>query len=593
MKYLSFFLLSCISSIAISGATIDPNVYELFERKQAPFSLTQKCVNKSLSLLLFLHSNAHTDKIMRALEKLEGVHAKILAFIPGIIITLPNKINLVHTIAKFNEIAQISTIEETEEELDISTQAILLTPSEIYPTINNWWEHGYTGEKGIIGLLDQGIDVTHPALAQKKFLIRTEIGSQYDHYLNGVSTPHATGVACIYASNDQKHQGVAYSAPIIISALAGAENATMSSLTLTLSSIDWMLNRAEIRPTIINYSMGNGLLSCKDCGDWSPLAKVIDYVVNHDKILWVKSAGNSGYVAPTSSFPFASTLTVPADNYNALTVANMNTVVSLAGITYKTSDRTLHHITETSSRGPTPYGRKKPDLTAPGNHTSTCAPDPNIYGFNYTQQMDYHDGYRFMGGTSSAAPHVGGAILLLQDAGITDPIAAKALLINSADTWTEHHSIMGSQWNRTYGWGYINLQQAWEQRENLVEDILTAEIPLKQYHITLNPGDKVTLVHERRVGYFKDNKPWKLSRLQLELIDEDNNSLLMQDGSVMDTVHQVSNCIRGIDLGLCKNSPKPLHALIQVKLLSAIDGSDEEPFALIASQKIFTTSRGK
>ena len=66
---------------------------------------------------------------------------------------------------------------------------------------------------------------------------------------------------------------------------------------------------------------------------------------------WAKSAGNNGFGT--------NTMTVPANNYNGLTVANMNDMNS--------TSRSDDVITDSSSRGPTVLNRKKPDLSAPGN----------------------------------------------------------------------------------------------------------------------------------------------------------------------------------------------------------------------------------
>ncbi len=439
----------------------------------------------------------------------------------------------------------------------------------------------------------------HPVLAQKKMVIRKEGGSRYSDYQNGVRTAHGTGVACIYSSTDPQYKGIAYGAKTIVSGLSGEETADLQNIMLTLSTLDWMLKRSGTRPTIINYSIGNGVLSCPNCPEWSGLAKVIDYVVNHEKILWVKSAGNEGYIEPTKQIPFASKLTVPADNYNALTIANMNTINHNSMVNYKTADREQHSIHVTSSRGPTPFGRRKPDLAAPGFDTRTCAPDPHTYGFNYSVAMDYHEGFRLMGGTSSAAPHVGASALLLQDAGITNPMSIKALLINSADAWTDngkanpqdgatinHFPVMGSEWNRTYGWGYINMQKAFDQRMDLIEGQVSFENPVQEFQTILDVGEKVTLVHERRVGYFKNSIEWKLSHLGLEIRDLDTQKLIVSDDSPIDTVHQVANCKRPEGQKNCSNETKAIRALIRVKLLNrTIDGSSSEPFALVLRMK--------
>jgi serine protease AprX len=205
-----------------------------------------------------------------------------------------------------------------------------------------------------------------------------------------------------------------------------------------------------------------------------------------------------------------------------------------------------------------------------------------------------------MGGTSSAAPHVGAAVLLMQDAGITDPVAEKALIINSADAWTdnnragpydlnqsnrgEHYAVMGSEWNRTYGWGYINLQKAFDERLNVLQGQLTIDAPQKEYVATLSVGSKVTLVHERRVGYLADNTEWKLSHLSLEIYDAKTLQLIARDDSAIDTVHQVANCDRQLGDKVCSDKSKEVNVLIRVRLLSdSLDGANSEPFAIAAS----------
>lgn len=241
---------------------------------------------------------------------------------------------------------------------------------------------------------------------------------------------------------------------------------------------------------------------------------------------------------------------------------------------------------------------EKPDITAPGNDTRTCAPEPQAYQLHYTPSMDFHDGYRLMGGTSSAAPHVGGAILLLQDAGIHNPMAEKALLLNSADAWTDsgrpgpddphyfytggHFPVMGSEWNPTYGWGYLNMQQAFEQRANIIEDSLTINRPVQEYQAWLPAGGKVTLVHERRVGYLLDNSEWRLSHLSLELYDANTQQWITSDNSPIDTVHQVANCDRKPNERRCSSHIMARRVIIRVTLLSSVlDGSPSEPFALV------------
>ena len=590
-------LLCLVSFSSVSQALIDRDV--LAQIHEHGFTKKQ---DDSIAILIFLKSRTHTTLFLEELNAIPGVVAKPLNFMSAVTAIIPKDWALVYQIANHPAIAQISSNRAGAEELEVSTQAILLAPSNTYPSINNWWRQGYTGQHGVLGLIDSGVAVEHPGLLNKTIVVRQEPDSEYSRYLGGVRSAHATGAACIYAGvgsgSFSRERGIAYGVSTILTGLAGEGTGEKEDLLLTMTTLDWMLTRAPVRPTVINYSFGNGLIGCAVCSDWSGLAKVVDYVVNHEKIMWVKSAGNQGFTEPAHHLPYPSTMTAPADNYNAITVANMNPTIVQQGVAYQTSDRSQHTIRYTSSRGPTLYGRKKPDISAPGNDTRTCAPEPHAYQLHYTLSMDFHDGYRLMGGTSSAAPHVGGAVLLLQEAGIRNPMAAKALLINSADAWTDsgkpspddpnyvytggHFPVMGSEWNPSYGWGYLNMQQAFEQRNNIMEDSLTLNHPVQEFQVTLPVGGKVTLVHERRVGYLLDNTEWRLSPLSLELYDANTNQLIASDHSLIDSVHQVANCDRQPGEKKCSSHVTARRVTIRVTLLSSVlDGSTSEPFALV------------
>lgn len=607
--YVMVFLAGFVSTVS-GRAFIDSDVISSLSNSILNAE-KQQTDSGAISLIIFLNSPDKVAAFLEDINKIPGVDALPLHFMPAVSVVISKDQDILEQLAEHHAAAQISLNKTGFEEMEVSAQAIKLMPSPAYPQVNNWWDHGYTGKQGVIGLIDSGVAIEHPGLSNKTIILRKEKGSGFSKLKNGVRSAHGTGVSCIYtggvaSSVFPRDQGIAYGASTIVAGLAGEGTGLIPDTLLALQTLDWMLTRAGIKPTIINYSFGNGPVSCPSCTDWSGLAKIVDYVVNQEKILWVKSAGNAGYIEPKNEIPFASTMTVPADNYNALTVANMNPAVVQDGVLQPTPNRSQHAIRYTSSRGPTLNGRRKPDIAAPGNDTRTCAPDPGQYKFNYSPAMNYQDGYRLMGGTSSAAPHVGAAVLLLQDAGIKNPAAAKALLINSADTWTDsgqsgpddpfhtyaggHYPVEGSQWNRTYGWGYLNMQKAFYQRNFIIEDELSLENPVKEYRIVLPVGKKITLVHERRVGYFEDNREWKLSHLSLQLIDEESGQVIMQDDSPIDTVHQVTNC-NYIDKMHCADKTKKIRAIVRVKLLSPkIDGSNEEPFALALPVEVMRTA---
>lgn len=596
-------MLLFIASSSIAGV-IDDNLTARIHTLNIQQSIHNQnaTINKAmLSLIVFAISKQDMQALEQNLKQITAIKVQRLGFMPAFLVAMPANETLLKEIAQYHGVARLSLNSLGEEESLLTSQSILVEPSDEYPNLSNWYAHGFFGQNQTVGLIDSGLAVEHPSLAGKAIFIRQESGSHYDHYLNGVRTAHGTGVACIYAgmgsSSFEQDKGIAFGANTIELGLAGdldSEGSDELGMFLTFNSLDWLLNRAPKKPDVINYSFGNGDSTCPDCPDWSGMAKVVDYVINHDHILWVKSAGNQGWVEPSKHAPYVSTLTTPADNYNGITVANMNHTVSF--FPEGTPNRLYHQITNSSSRGPTKYGRKKPDITAPGNRTRTCAPDPSQYDYiHYSTAMDYRDGYRLMGGTSSAAPHVGASVLLLKSSGIVLPMAIKALLINSADAWDDggvpvqdakepessHHQVQGSAWNPTYGWGYLNMDKAFQERNNLIYSTLSVTEPKKSFEIYLPAGGKVTLVHERRVGHKKDGKEWALTPLQLDIYDKESHELLAQDKSEIDTVHQVANCHRKTNESTCSHLDKGRYVIVTASLEStSIDGASSEPFVI-------------
>lgn len=606
----SLLLSICFISTLIHGGQIDENVLTKVRTVNAAVHTTYQsslaatpAAPQKITLILFANSVNDMMQIEAKLKRLSDVNYQRLGFMPAFLVSLSADENLLNEISQYAGVARVSLDIHGQEENYLSAQSILLIPSEGQPQLSNWYDNGYSGQEQTVGLLDSGLAAEHPSLKDKTINIRKEPGSHYDQYLNGVRTAHGTGVACIYAggageSPFENEKGIAHETPTIELGLAGdldSEASNELGLFLTYTSLDWLLNRAPKKPDLINYSFGNGDAACKTCPDWSGMAKVIDFVINHEHILWVKSAGNQGWYPPSDKAPYYSTLTIPADNYNGLTVANMNHV--LANFPDGTPNRLFHQITNSSSRGPTLLGRKKPDIAAPGNQTRTCAPDPSVYDYiHYTNAMDYRNGYRLMGGTSSAAPHVGASALILRSAGIQDPMAIKALLINSADAWTDggvpindpelpepaHHALQGSHWDRSYGWGYLNMDTAFKEKDNLIYGKLTVNEPTQSYEIHLGVGGKVTLVHERRVGHTSDGREWQLTPLHLEIYDKETHELIASDNSDIDSVHQVSNCHRAENETACSAEDMDRNIIITVTNAtpSLIDGSPEEPFVI-------------
>ncbi len=210
---------------------------------------------------------------------------------------------------------------------------------------------------------------------------------------------------------------------------------------------------------------------------------------------------------------------------------------------------------------------------------------------------------RLMGGTSSATPHVGGAAALVYDAGIHSPKMIKALLINSADAWTDnnqpgpgdknpcqsdlphcgHREIEGSHWDRTYGWGYINLDKAYLQRNFVYEKTISPQKPIC-YVVQANPGDKITVVWERR--FDTTGKPYKFTPIQMELFRAKDRKLIDVDDSRIDNVLQVANYPRGNDSLVDYPSQRVIVKLSIPTDIKKLDGIKDEPIAIVGASKI-------
>lgn len=436
------------------------------------------------------------------------------------------------TIASLSGVAEVVYNNPGKPELSNQVQSL---------GADTWWASGFDGGIWDVGVLDSGVLETHEALASHTFY--------ENHASNG---NHGTGVACMYASTHATHRGLAFGLDSILVDNAGDDATTMAGA-------DWMLRSAGDDPEVINYSWGNGDATVSD---WHSLSRFVDGVVFDYSTSWVKSAGNQG--AGTN------TMTIPGNNYNGMTVANMfdNTTIT----------RSDDVIWFESSRGPTVGGRKKPDLAAPGQQTMTC----NNSG-----------GYSNLGGTSSAAPKVGAASLLLTDGGNWDPRAIKAVLINTADSWDDNDTDtaaddgpeVGKEWNKTYGWGYLDLWHAHFHRNDYFSSSVKPKGQTGSYKLYkghLYNGDKATLVWERDVDYNNAANPTayrSLSDLDLKLYSEGTNALLDSDTTVKDNVHQVA-------------ASASQGAVVKVYAYSSsFDGATTEPYTL-ATEENFALATG-
>jgi len=136
------------------------------------------------------------------------------------------------------------------------------------------------------------------------------------------------------------------------------------------------------RPDVINLSLGSFPQ------EHDPLKLAVEKMAGLAMI--VTAAGNTG--------PTTETIMSPAISEAAITVGSINQKQKVSAF---------------SARGPTPTGHTKPDVVAPGEGILSSVPK-----LTYTDWSDFRaNGLAALNGTSMAAAHISGMLLLLKQAG--------------------------------------------------------------------------------------------------------------------------------------------------------------------------------
>lgn len=392
--------------------------------------------------------------------------------------------NAIRSLEKHPNIQSIVFDELSEIQLDFSSPSI-------YSSV--WHSNGYDGAPWDVAVLDTGIDSTHPALSTRVIAAQSFVSSSPDpdDYVG-----HGTHVAGIIASTDPLFTGIAPGVSII-NAKVGRDSDGYAYDTDVIAAAEWSVIGTPDGAEIINHSYGMSSEYKKN---------VIDALVDYYDIIWVGAAGNDG---PGSG-------TVENVGYNMITVGNMDD--------RDTISRSDDLIYSSSSRGPTSDGRMKPDIVAPGAGIVSAAYDwEGNFGLNPDWVMKW--------GTSMAAPHVAGAVALLYDyRGTDETLYYKALLMQTANDY----GTTGP--DNTYGWGYLNLADAYNNRDNVfMGSIQHSESNWYKVYLTAGTQFKATLVFERQGVYYPTTNSYSMSPvsdLDLRFYAPDGSLIFSSSGGV-------------------------------------------------------------
>jgi bacillopeptidase F len=250
-----------------------------------------------------------------------------------------------------------------------------------------WSALGYDGTGIVVGSMDTGVDLTHPALSGKW---RGGTNSWID-IINGLPDPyddhgHGTHTIGTMVGGDGPGPfaydiGVCYGARFISAKVLDEYN-SFSSASIVIAGAEWMLDP-----------------------DGDPLTDDFPHVINNSWYFY--SAIYTGFHSTAQAWVAAGIIPVfciANEGPNSTTTRPPGSYNNTIGVG-ATDEWDV--IASYSSRGPSPTGsvfpadRRKPDLSAPGDLVLSSVPG----GF-----------YQEWSGTSMASPHVAGTVALMLQA---------------------------------------------------------------------------------------------------------------------------------------------------------------------------------
>jgi serine protease AprX len=323
------------------------------------------------------------------------------------------------------------------------------------------------GEPVLIGILDTGFDLDHPALAD----IRVE--AQYDFVNNDSVTAneagdpidqdwHGTTVLGVIAGHAEGDLiGPAWGARYLLAKTEIVDDETPIEEDHWVAGIEWADSAGvDVVSSSLGYLWPDSNLALD--GNTYLCTRAADIAVSHG-IVVINSAGNQGL----------SGLVAPADGAGVLAVGAVDRSGTIASF---------------SSRGPTADGRIKPDFAAMGVGVRSVTPA---------------SGYASYNGTSYAAPMVAGVCaLLLEIHPEWSPMEMRDTLRATASGSRDP--------NNTYGWGIPNAMLTPADSISAADSISSATVfpnsftDVVSVRVSLNAPRPVTIrVHDCRGALVK------------------------------------------------------------------------------------------
>ena len=322
-----------------------------------------------------------------------------------------------------------------------------------------WKFRGYTGRGVVIGLIDTGMDITHPTFGnrwrQQDGWYDPVAGSPAPNDSNGHGI-FCMGIAVGGTAGDTI--GVAPGAAFIVA--KGISGGGVMEYAWLDSCLQWFAH-------LDSLGRGASVVTCparfprtethfwQGCRNLQLLGTVLAFTVG--------SMGPSGSsVQPPGNFPCL--FGVGASDGSDVVASFSSRGPAPSGYPWDSSGAWLDPLWGTRQ----PTNHVKPDLVAPG---------VDIYSAHLNH------GYVTMSGTSWASPQVAGAIALLLEKNPTlNPAQLWQIITSTCDT-----SVPRPLPNQNYGWGRLNCLRAVDATPSGAEGEMPAPYPQAAFRAVPNP----------------------------------------------------------------------------------------------------------
>jgi hypothetical protein len=394
-----------------------------------------------------------------------------------------------------------------------------------------WQEFGVDGQGVTVATIDTGALFSHPALLTN--YRGYQAAGSYDHRYNWYD-PQGVLVTPADRIGHGTH---------VLGTMVGKGNGTASQPAIGLApGAQWIAAQGCESDCSEGdlLAAAEWLLAPTDLQGNNPRPDLRPMVVNNS---WGGASGNPWYSGYIAAWRAAGIIPVfAAGNVTINTSTVCGSVASPADDSQVIAVGALDHqnqIAPFSLRGPSYNGAIKPDLVAPGTHTS------GVLGIYSSTIGSSGVAYQGLQGTSMAAPHVAGAIALMLSANpalIGDYEAVYAALTSSAYALANASCGEASQVpNNTYGYGALDAFAAVAQVRIDLPWLAISSLPALAAGQSANLALSVDATkipapgrYEAQIQIYASDLSSEPTTIEVEVEIDSENPLVMVSGIVTD-----------------------------------------------------------